>query len=277
MIFNQKWYQCGIKYIKDLIIGNRWITHAELSDKIGIKINFLDLLSIEKAMPDGWKYHFTSNTVNILEYRADTTVFSCKSLYIDIIKNKVELPECYLRHWENTLNTEIDIEYWFESFTDCFKWTCSSKLRSFLFQIRNLDIMTNVKLFNMKKRSDPFCEWCTNGKQDMLHLFWECPVTNKIWVEINKWINRKLNCELEIKQELLFLYDIDAGNYTCIINLMVLIVMRYIYVSHCIKIKPIFIGAVLKIEEVERMERTISCKKGKLVNHLKKWSTIVEL
>jgi len=276
MIFQRKWYDHGIKFLSDLIKEGTLLTPEELSSKYDLKINFLELLSISKAIPKDWKNQFVVNNVDKCEYLVDTTSFTCKALYDNIVNRKVEYPECYVRYWETVLEVEIDEWDWFASYTDCIKWTCSTKLRSFFFQLRNLDIMSNVKLCHMKKITDPNCEWCSNGRQDIVHLFWNCPIINKIWADISNWISSRINCKLEIKKELIFLYDIEAGNFTNIINLMVLIVCRYIYVSHCIKVKPNTIGAVNKIIEIEKMERNIATKKGKLISHIKKWSTVIE-
>jgi len=277
VIFHSNWYNHGIRYLRDLLDGDRFYTATELSDKYGLKINFLDLMGIISTIQKEWKNYFTTEPIKECDYKIETTCFTCKMLYKEIIERRVEIPDSNIRQWEATLNIEIDDWDWLESFSDCFKWTTSTKLRSFMFQLRNLDIMCNLKLYHMRKRTDPFCEWCNAGQQTIAHLFWDCPVAQTIWSDLTAWINKKLNCQLKIEKELVFLYDIEAGNLTCIINLLVLVTCRYIYVSKCINIKPNSIGAIHKITETEGIERTIACKKGKLVHHIKKWSTIVAL
>ena len=131
--------------------------------------------------------------------------------------------------------------------------------------------MTNQKLVKMKTKEDPTCSWCTNNVQDLIHLFWECTKVNFLWLELSQWVSTCIGCNLEIKKELIFLHDIEAGNYTVIINLIILIATRYIYVCKCLDILPTFKGIIKKISEIEYLERKISIENGKLYSHNKKW------
>ena len=135
--------------------------------------------------------------------------------------------------WSRELGCTIDVIDWTESYPECMKWTICTKLRAFYFQYRMQDIMTNSKLYKMNLnmlKTDPKCDWCTSTTQDMIHLFWECKYVTKLWIDLTNWINSWLdNGHLEIKKEMVFLFDIDAGNYTTIINLLMLISLRYIY------------------------------------------------
>ena len=179
-------------------------------------------------------------------------------MYQNLLKPIVIIPEQYVLYWEKTLQVTIDEWDWYEHFTECLKWTISTKLRSFYFQIRSLDIMTNHKLVKMKLKTDPSCTWCNCKDQTIIHLFWDCSVTNQIWQEISKWLSIMLDNWLEIKKELIFLHDIEAGNYTVIINLIILIVTRYMYTCKCIGTKPNTLGAIQKIKDIERIERRIT-------------------
>jgi len=49
---------------------------------------------------------------------------------------------------------------------------------------------------------------------------------------------------------LLFLYDIEAGNFTALFNLIILAVCRYIYVCKCVKKLPTTTGAISKVKEI---------------------------
>ena len=142
--------------------------------------------------------------------------------------------------------------------------------------MRMRDIMCNEKLFKMKKLSNPDCEWCNNPCQTVIHLFWDCPVNKQIWTEITNYVNETLGCALKIEKELIFLYDIEAGNLiVTIINLIIIIVCRAIYVCKCIGMLRNWIYVKSKIDEIENMERLISVKNNKLTLHNKKWGKFV--
>ena len=89
--------------------------------------------------------------------------------------------------------------------------------------------------------------------------------------KLSLWISSCLENHLEIKIELIFVHDIEAGNYTIIINLIILVVTRYIYVCKCLDVQPNYLGALRKISELEYMERCIARKNYQICKHNKKW------
>jgi len=138
-----------------------------------------------------------------------------KYLYMDIIKKKLEYPEEFAIYWRKELKKELDELDWIESYIDCFKWTVSTKLRSFYFQLRCKDIMHNAKLYNMKKCQNPGCNWCTISYQDSIHLFWECGQVRPIWDNVNKWNNVQLGCQLEIKKRIVIFIRHRGWQFYC--------------------------------------------------------------
>ena len=184
---------------------------------------------------------------------------------------KIEYPEKYATYWSKLLDIEIDEIDWINMYEECVTWTISVKLRSFYYQYRMRDIMCNSKLYKMGKVPSMECEWCGHDKQDVTHLFWYCPKSQIIWNFIQQYINDTMNCELEIKCELIILFDIEAGNLTRIFNLIMLITCRYIYICKCIGELPSCNGVLRKIKDIETLERMISINNNKLSLHLKKW------
>ena len=128
----------------------------------------------------------------------------------------------------------------------------------------------------MTIKSDPSCEWCKNENQTSIHLFLECPQIQPIWDQVSDWLREKLNCLLIIKMELIFLHHIEAGNFTIMINLIILVVTRYIYVCHCIDKHPSFTMAHRQIVDLEPIERCIAKKNDTLFKHNKKWRLSLE-
>ena len=189
------------------------------------------MYSITTCIPKYWKYIiFDTTDLEFSGYNVDRYTYECRDTYKELLKKIVYIPEQYVTMWEKLLEIEINEWDWYRSYTDCLHWTVSTKLRSFYYQLRVGDIMSNHKLVNMKLKDDAICQWCNHQDQDILHLFWDCTVIKELWNRISLWISACLDNHLEIKRELVFLYDIEAGNYTVIINLLILTVTRYIYV-----------------------------------------------
>jgi len=277
VFFKRQWYEKGIETVNDLIKENRWLTHEELSIKTGLNINFLELMSLIKCMPDHWKCHIRNIDYEMCDYNIEIQGLTCKAIYDAFILKYLEIPDRYPQFWQNNLGIPVDEIDWYESYEDVFKWTISTKLRSFLYQLRMGDIMSNHKLFRMKKKDSSKCDWCKDTKQDIIHLFWNCTIINDLWHNISEWINNHLDCELIIERELVFMYDIDAGNLTRIINLIVLICCRYIYIKKCLNEIPDTNGAINFILQVEQIERGISISNNKFHLHCKKWGKISKI
>jgi len=281
MIFNKNMYKAGVRYIKDIVKKGKFLQLTELNEMYDVNISFLEYGGILNAIPKGWKTYIKNIEVscNYLEYEfyVNKIELTCKGIYKEYIEKAYTLPEEYPMSWSKELKVYIDELDWIESYPNCMKWTISTKLRSFYYQYRMKDIMTNSKLQKMRIKDSASCNWCNNNSQDMIHLFWECIESRNIWYEIEKWINLKLtNGNLKIEKELIFLFDIEAGNLTTIINLLILITCRYIYVNKCLDKRLNFIELVHRIMEVQDIEYHVARKKGKLAYHYKKWQNICQ-
>jgi len=280
LLFNKKLYNKGLKYIKDIVIDNRFLTVLELNEKYNVTICFLEYGGIINALPSSWKvciYGIKDCLQEDYIFYVDKVELSCKGLYQEYIKRLYTLPEEYPISWSKELKIEIDELDWIENYIDCMRWTISTKLRSFYYSYRMKDIMTNSKLFKMKIKDSAKCNWCDNEHQDMLHLFWECIQSKHLWINLEQWINKILtDGKLKIEREMIFLFDIEAGNLTNIINLIVLITCRYIYVNKCLDKKLNFMELLHQIEDTRMIEYNIAQYRGKLIYHNKKWLKICQ-
>jgi len=281
LVFNKKLYQAGVCYIKDIVKDHRFLTTGELNEFYHLNISFLEYGGILNAIPKTWKSCIKNKNIEVkgeeYVYYIDKISLTCKGIYNEIIENIYTLPEEYPISWARELNVFIDEIDWIENFQECIKWTLSNKLRSFYYQFRMKDIMTNSKLYKMKINDTAKCNWCENSHQDMKHLFWECIESRKIWTQLEHWFNENLTQGgLKIEICMIFLYDIEAGNLTNIINLIVLITCRYIYVNKCLDLKLNFIELIHRIKEIRDIEFTIAQSKGKLLYHNKKWLNLLQ-
>ena len=55
-------------------------------------------------------------------------------------------------------------------------------------------------------------------EQDIIHLFYECKQVRPIWSKGCNWLSEQLGSKLVTENELVFLFDIEAGKLTRIIN-----------------------------------------------------------
>ena len=105
-----------------------------MNDKYDCKVNFLELLTVIKKVPNHWKYHLVMEPEVEYTYTIETQSFTCKELYMKLLLNKTIYPESHAQYWCTNLEVEVDDMDCIESYQEVFKLTVSSKLRSFYYQ-----------------------------------------------------------------------------------------------------------------------------------------------
>ena len=137
MIFHKQWYKNDIKYVRDLHNGSLWLSHQEVCDKIGFKINFLDLLGIIKSTPKRWKQFLDDDMLDDEEFVFNIEKYpkSSKNIYKELVEYKTVYPVQYVYYWEKELNVEIDELDWIKTNIDCHKWAISKTIMMLLFSI----------------------------------------------------------------------------------------------------------------------------------------------
>ena len=65
--------------------------------------------------------------------------------------------------------------------------TLSTKLRNFQFKFLHRRIATNSFLFKIKLSESNLCCFCQSAQETLLHLFWECPITEAFWNSVQQF------------------------------------------------------------------------------------------
>ena len=58
-----------------------------------------------------------------------------------------------------------------------FKLLLGSKLKWFQYRINHYILITNKVIYKIGLSDTPLCTFCKNEPENILHLLWECPVT----------------------------------------------------------------------------------------------------
>ena len=138
----------------------------------------------------------------------------------------MSIPDHYGQYWQEELDIELDLECWIESYKYCMRWTVSTELQSVYFQLRMRDIMTNCKPSQMKKKGKIKY---VNGVKLKTKLLYTCFGNAQRWNLFGKikWVAvEPIRRYLIIGKELILLCDVEVGNHTKIINLLILIAIR---------------------------------------------------
>ena len=155
--------------------------------------------------------------------------------------------------------------------------TIESSLRSFQYKILNNILYLNEKLFKFKIAASPLCSLCKLHNETIIHLFTSCRVTLTLWEQLHSWISGTDIClpeSMDPQKIILGAKNAKTPDFV-IINHIILLFKRYIYLkrqdNNCITI----FGIKHFIKYIERIEHKIAFNRDKLDTHYKKWDKLL--
>ena len=90
----------------------------------------------------------------------------------------------------------------------------------------------------IKVRDENFCEFCQNEVQTIQHLFYECDKFVKIWLELQQWLVPYLNFNQYLTKITILFGIKGTSNRNSLINLLLLITKRFIFICKCKSEEP---------------------------------------
>ena len=110
--------------------------------------------------------------------------FTAKTSYNTILRLKPPPPLVIVDHWNESLNcTDID----WKRVCTIAQSLVSIKLRSFYFKYINRGFIFNARHSVWKSDCSKECNMCNIDPETYVHVFWECPLIQPLWVEFIKW------------------------------------------------------------------------------------------
>ncbi len=276
-----------IVYINDLLnnLGS-FYDHAAFVQHTGISINFLDYNSLISSIPSEWKT-IISNSPN-----AKITTLVPDHLYEEILSsnkvnrtvyktliNKLHIEISSEQRWTRELNITSSMP-WPKIYSIPFSVTMEVKMREFQFKILHRILPTNIFLKLCKIIESDKCYFCNAEPETFRHLFYECPVVQKLWTDIVTLLNPHLDIFPSLN---LFsiLFGIDLRVNHRLINHIILIVKRYIYVSKCVERNLCvndFLQMLKKCYDTEIFIANNNRKNPKSIKYIvRKWSPLYQL
>ena len=184
-----------------------------------------------------------------------------------IIENQFINPrsEIYFIHIFN-----INIDCWESIYQIPLRATIDTKLREFQFKILHNIVITNSKLFKMTppKVGSAKCTFCESEEETMLHLFCRCHYVDLFWEGLFMLWGGKVGLLNRLQTWQIILGD---ESLSCLVNFLILLAKRYIYISRCKKVKPDFLAFKRYVKTFEKTEFLIAERKNKLKSYCKKW------
>ena len=71
--------------------------------------------------------------------------------------------------------------------------TMDSASRNFQYRVFNNIVYFNEQLFKMNLSDNPYCSFCKSSYENVIHVFSECNIIEKIWSKLREWLSPELN------------------------------------------------------------------------------------
>ena len=251
---------------------NSLLSYDELTECYGPILTILEYNSLLAAIPPAWR--------NILKYGDQTTQEKTKFERLEETKNRTRYfysslvmlkksPQAVKEIWERDLGIHISSEEWSIMWIGIFKSTNSVKLRDFQYRILNRILTTNLSRSKYSEIS-PNCTFCQDNCETIRHLMFECKESSQLWQALRKWLKYAVKVDLTLTLPLVILNNYRGKNAK-IVNTLILIMKRYIYVSKCKNEQLRFPNFIEQANYVQKIEKINATRKDKIYVHEKKW------
>ena len=234
-IFNATCFEAGVFYVSDLMEStDKFMSHETFCSNFKIKINFLEF----HGMVGAAKNFLKNNEIKDKNCSSNFNIRPIMPPLIDIIlRNTTGAKPFYnlinsnddfptsQTSWEKKFLQKFDAAERQNIYSLPFILSQNSNLQWFQYRLNHRIIGTNDLLFQMNITTDNKCTFCKNEVENIIHLFWECKISQNLIIEIfsNVFNNQKLTVT---KKEFIFgkVKDTDM-----IENALILFVKMFLY------------------------------------------------
>ena len=273
-------YQRGLIYVGQLFDENGFKEYSELYDLYGL--SQMRLNSIKAALPKELKLFYVRE--NPLQYRPvyphkydqlviqDTVKGSIsQKIYKTLNANIFAIHGKYLKWFEELgPNFCSSLVHFGKNHMNIYRTTNIPKFRSFQYRLCQRAIVTNSQLYKWGIKESEMCTFCSEEKENIIHLFCQCPHIKTLWVELEKYLWNEYHVEINLTdQAIIFNTIVDKVNH--IANFICLVMKHFIYKKRCLMQKLDFVSFLASIKNIEYVEKYIAVKNDNLQKHYKKW------
>ena len=87
--------------------------------------------------------------------------------------------------WEKEVHKGVVIEDW--SFIYCIPFSIT-KLQDFQYKLIHRILITNSSLYKCGLKETELCTFCTETKESLVDIFWECNYVPNFWLAIGNFL-----------------------------------------------------------------------------------------
>ena len=224
-------------FVNDLISENKMLfTYEEFMNHYIIRLDFIKYFSILGAISHRWKLLIRGiGKFNLIENdildRLKRDPKPCKYFSKQCMLNVNMLPLNIQSKWEKEVHAVFFIEDW--SFIYCipFSVTKDTKLLS-IYKLMHRILITNSFLYKCELKETELCTFCTETKENLVHIFWECNYVRIVWSSVGNFLKIcGIRLLFNAKDIILGLTEHSSAQGT--INNVLIILKYHIYVCRC--------------------------------------------
>ena len=187
-IFYKHWANAGVMKINDVMASDsRILSYSCFKDKFSF-IEFCSITSAIRSATRSQKLALSDEKIleNLL-LKLNSSNKPSQAAY-KILIDKCTRPEKSQKKWIRYCEL-VDVENldWESIYLLSRICTLSTKLRNFQFKFLHRRIATNSFLFKIKFSESNLCCFCQTAQETLLHLFWECPITEAFWNSVQQF------------------------------------------------------------------------------------------
>ena len=206
------------------------LSYNEFIEKEGNIVSFFDYIAYIDAIPRKWKKLLRNQTIsticfnineqpvchisNTIQYR-NVFMMSSRELYWSMLNENLLSPSC-INAWNKRLVTKIENTTWEKLFILPFKCTQNIHVKDFQLKIIHRFYASNSLVSKWDKDTKGSCDLCKFENANILHIFVECPYTQKFWENIDKWLRPVVfpyTAELDSLNMLFGIVPYSLGNH----------------------------------------------------------------
>ena len=274
IMVNEKLIKANILFVRDITDQGKILNYVEFTAKYGQLVNWLEYHNLYYTVKRKWG---TMIECNLKQTVTTYTAFMsnstpCKFLYNKFI-NAPRNVQSRLQQWVKYF-PDLTYENFIAEFSLLYQCAYDTKLRDFQYRLLMRIIVTNKDLCQWRVITYNKCTRMLGVTEDLYHLFFDCPVTQKLWKWFSSFILDKYSSSISVNFEnIIFNRVIAKPNH--VFNLMTLQIKQLIYSFRCLD-KLLTTDVVCKkFAELESIERCIALKNNKISSHISKWSEMI--
>jgi len=272
-------YNRGVVFVNDILDSqNKLLTFQDLLLKFGDTCAEFKYNQIISAIPSNWKHLLRQvspelrvcvpacRNINWLQFPNIN-----KHLYSFFMSDARlwDISDRIQYSWGEYLNTPIQ---WKIVYSLPYKVTIDSQLRMFQYKLLFKFLTTNKILHRWGVIDTSLCSYCTEEEESDIHLFWDCRIVTKFWIQVQDWYFKHTGNYLHLT---LFnvLFGIISDRVPALSNFVILLGKHFIFKYRNRRLS--LESFISYMSYYFKLENIIARRLNKTKKHIGKWGKLI--